>query len=44
MLTASVVVAEPLPGWKLAAAGLVLAGLALNVFWPVLRRRLREGA
>lgn len=44
MLTASVVVAEPLPGWKLAAAGLVLAGLALNVFWPALRRRLREGA
>jgi O-acetylserine/cysteine efflux transporter len=44
MVVASVVVAEPLPGWKLAAAGLVLAGLALNVFWPALRRRLREGA
>lgn len=44
MVVASVVVAEPLPGWKLAAAGLVLAGLALNVFWPALRRRLRDGA
>lgn len=30
--------AEPLPLWKLAAAGLVLAGLALNLFWPALRR------
>jgi O-acetylserine/cysteine efflux transporter len=25
---------EALPGWKLAAAGLVMAGLALNTFWP----------
>jgi O-acetylserine/cysteine efflux transporter len=24
---------EPLPGWKLAAAGLVIAGLAMNVLW-----------
>jgi len=29
---------EPLPLWKLAAAGLVLAGLALNLLWPRLRR------
>ena len=26
--------AEPLPAWKLIAAGLVLSGLALNLFWP----------
>jgi O-acetylserine/cysteine efflux transporter len=26
--------AEGLPGWKLAAAALVLAGLALNLLWP----------
>jgi len=26
--------AEPLPGWKLLAAALVLAGLALNLLWP----------
>ena len=25
---------EPLPGWKLAAAALVMAGLALNLLWP----------
>jgi O-acetylserine/cysteine efflux transporter len=26
--------AEPLPAWKLIAAGLVMTGLALNVLWP----------
>jgi len=31
---------EPLPAWKMLAAALVLAGLALNVFWPRLRQRL----
>ena len=30
---------EPLPGWKLLAAALVIAGLALNVLWPHLRAR-----
>ena len=30
--------AEALPGWKLAAGALVLAGLALNVLWPRLAR------
>jgi O-acetylserine/cysteine efflux transporter len=29
--------AEPLPGWKLWAAGLVMAGLALNLLWPSVR-------
>lgn len=28
---------EPLPGWKLAAAALVLGGLALNLLWPRVR-------
>jgi O-acetylserine/cysteine efflux transporter len=28
---------ESLPAWKLAAAGLVMAGLALNLLWPRLR-------
>jgi O-acetylserine/cysteine efflux transporter len=28
---------EPLPWWKLQAAALVLAGLALNLLWPRLR-------
>jgi len=34
---------EPLPAWKLIAAGLVMAGLALNLSWPVLRRRFPLG-
>ena len=25
---------EPLPGWKLGAAALVMAGLVLNLLWP----------
>jgi O-acetylserine/cysteine efflux transporter len=28
---------ESLPAWKLVAAGLVMAGLALNLLWPRLR-------
>jgi O-acetylserine/cysteine efflux transporter len=34
--------AEPLPAWKLGAAALVLAGLALNVLWPRVAARLRR--
>lgn len=30
---------EPLQDWKLAAAGLVMAGLALNLLWPHIKRR-----
>ena len=37
MAAASVMLAEPLPGWKLGAAALVLCGLALNMLWPRLR-------
>jgi O-acetylserine/cysteine efflux transporter len=40
MATASLMLAEPLPGWKLAAAALVLCGLGLNMLWPRLRGRL----
>ena len=29
---------ESMQDWKLMAAGLVLGGLALNMFWPMLRR------
>ena len=32
--------AEPLPAWKLLAAGLVMAGLALNLLWPRWRAAL----
>ncbi len=32
---------EPLPAWKLGAALLVMAGLALNLWWPRWRQGLR---
>ena len=31
---------ESLPPWKLLAAGLVMSGLAINIFWPAFERRL----
>lgn len=31
---------ESLPAWKIMAAGLVMSGLAINIFWPALERRL----
>lgn len=40
MGASALMLAEPLPGWKLAAAALVMSGLALNLFWPRLRERL----
>ena len=39
MSAAALLLAEPLPGWKLLAAGLVMGGLAINVLWPMLMRR-----
>ncbi|MGA0599143.1 EamA family transporter [Caulobacter sp. KR2-114] len=39
MAASALWLAEPLPAWKLGAAALVLGGLALNVFWPMLRSR-----
>jgi O-acetylserine/cysteine efflux transporter len=38
MGASAVVLHEGLPGWKLQAAVLVLAGLALNTLWPMWRR------
>ncbi|TNY02681.1 EamA family transporter, partial [Escherichia coli] len=34
MGSASLRLGEPLPAWKLVAAALVLAGLAINLFGP----------
>ena len=34
MGTATLILAEPLPTWKLVAAALVMGGLALNLLWP----------
>lgn len=39
MGTAAWMLGEPLPAWKLAAAMLVMAGLAINVLWPRWRAR-----
>jgi O-acetylserine/cysteine efflux transporter len=33
---------ESLPAWKLGAAALVMAGLALNLLWPLLLKRLKR--
>lgn len=41
MSASATVLGEPMPGWKLGAAALVLAGLALNLMWPLLQARLR---
>lgn len=38
MATSALLLAEPIPGWKLLAAGLVVLGLGLNVLWPLLGR------
>jgi O-acetylserine/cysteine efflux transporter len=37
MGASALVLHEALPAWKLAAAALVLAGLALNLLWPRFR-------
>lgn len=42
MGSASLLLSEPLPAWKLTAAALVLAGLAINLFGPrLLQARLK---
>jgi O-acetylserine/cysteine efflux transporter len=37
--SSALILGEPLPVWKLAAAGLVIAGLALGVAWPLVAAR-----
>jgi O-acetylserine/cysteine efflux transporter len=39
MAAAALWLGEPLPGWKLAAAALIIGGLAVNLFGPQLLRR-----
>ena len=34
MGASALLLGEPLQAWKLIAAGFVMAGLALNLFWP----------
>ena len=42
MGASAIFLGESLPAWKLLAAGLVMSGLALNIFWPRLERRLAQ--
>ena len=42
MSASALVLVEPMPPWKLIAAALVLAGLALNLMWPLIAGRLRR--
>jgi O-acetylserine/cysteine efflux transporter len=44
MTTAAIVLAEPLPAWKIGAALLVMSGLAVNILWPMIARRLAKAA
>ena len=34
MISSALLLGEPLPGWKIAAAGLIIAGLGLTIFGP----------
>lgn len=38
MGASAILLGEPLPGWKLWAAALVIGGLAINVLWPMAAR------
>lgn len=40
MCSSALWLGEALPGWKLIAAALVMAGLAVNLLWPNIRTRL----
>jgi len=42
MAASALLLAEPLPGWKLAAVALVLGGLAVNMLWPRLSTLMRR--
>ena len=34
---------EPLPLWKILAAGLVIIGLLINLFWPSIKSKVKQG-
>jgi O-acetylserine/cysteine efflux transporter len=41
MSASALILSEPLPAWKLAAAALVIGGLALNIVWPRLHGAIK---
>lgn len=42
MGAAAYFLSEPLPPWKMEAAGLVIAGLVVNLFWPAIQLKLKR--
>ena len=42
MGAAAYFLAEPLPPWKIEAAGLVITGLIVNLFWPSIALKLKR--
>jgi O-acetylserine/cysteine efflux transporter len=42
MCASAYFLSEPLPMWKILAAGLVIAGLVVNLFWPNLEKYFRK--
>jgi O-acetylserine/cysteine efflux transporter len=42
MGAAAYFLSEPLPVWKMLAAGLVITGLVINLFWPNIRYSLKR--
>lgn len=42
MGAAAYFLSEPLPLWKIMAAGLVITGLVVNLFWPSIERKLKQ--
>jgi O-acetylserine/cysteine efflux transporter len=42
MGAAAYFLSEPLPAWKILAAGLVITGLVINLFWPNIESSLRR--
>jgi O-acetylserine/cysteine efflux transporter len=44
MGASAILLGEPLQGWKLQAAVLVLSGLAINTLWPLIERRRAAAA
>jgi O-acetylserine/cysteine efflux transporter len=42
MGAAAYFLAEPLPLWKIMAAGLVITGLVVNLFWPIIASALKR--
>lgn len=44
MGASAMLLGEPLPLWKLAAAALVIGGLAINVLWPIMVRMVARPA